>query len=386
MKIEDWYCDNFESKLNGRYITNKHILPLLEDYKNLYEISVAGHSENEIPISLVKIGKGPKVVLGWSQMHGNEATTTKALFDLFKFMSQKDFFQEEIDTFLNNYTLFIIPILNPDGAKLYTRENKNQIDLNRDAQNLSQSESRTLRKIFDEVKPSLCLNMHDQRSIYGFVDGNAATVSFLSPAADKERTLTEARIIAMQHIAKINDVLQNYIPGQVGRYHDSYNPECVGDTFQQLGVPTILFEAGHFQQDYQREKTREFIFYSLLALFDIAFPKKDKNSYKEYFTIPENLKNYNDFILKNVSVREFSQPVSIAIQYVETFNKTKIELIPIIMDIGSLKNRYAYSEKDMEGTEILTNSHNNLTVGVDISEIFNKYEDLAIICKNNLLL
>lgn len=386
MKIENWYCDNFESKLNGRYITIKHILPLLEDYKNLYEISVAGYSENDLPISLVKIGNGPKVALGWSQMHGNESTTTKAVFDFFKFLSQKDFFQEEIGTFLNDYTLYIIPILNPDGAKLYTRENVNQVDLNRDAQNQSQSESRTLRKIFDQVNPSLCLNMHDQRSIYGFADGSAATVSFLSPAADKERTLTKARIIAMEHIIKMNGVLQNYIPGQVGRYDDSYNPECVGDTFQQLEVPTILFEAGHFMQDYQREKTREFIFYSLLSLFDITAPKNNKKSYKEYLTIPENLKNYNDLILRNVSVKEVSQPVSIAIQYVETLKKNKIEFIPTIMDIGNLKNRYAYSEKDMNGVDFLTDAPNNLTVGADISEIFNKYEDLAIICKNNLLL
>ena len=44
-------------------------------------------------------------------------------------------------------TLYIIPILNPDGAKAYTRLNANEVDLNRDAQDLSQPESKVLRAV-----------------------------------------------------------------------------------------------------------------------------------------------------------------------------------------------------------------------------------------------
>jgi hypothetical protein len=47
-------------------------------------------------------------------------------------------------------------------------------------------------------------------------------------------------------------VLQRYIPGQIGRFDDSFNLNC-GDTFQAMGVPTLLFEAGHFEGDYQRK-------------------------------------------------------------------------------------------------------------------------------------
>ena len=58
----------------------------------------------------------------------------------------------------------------------------------------------------------------------------------------------------MEVIIKMNNVLQNVIPNQVGIYDDSFNINCVGDSFQSKGVPTILFEAGHYKNDYSREK------------------------------------------------------------------------------------------------------------------------------------
>lgn len=269
-------------------------------------------------------------------------------------------------------------MLNPDGAQNYTRENANNVDLNRDAQNLSQIESQCLRNVFNEIKPSLCLNMHDQRSIYGLKTGKPATISFLSPAADAERTITESRKIAMLQIVKMTEFLQKYIPGQVGRYDDSFNAACVGDTFQKAGVPTILFEAGHCGQDYQREKTREYIFYSLLSLFNIFEEKFGQIQYKKYFEIPENLKNYNDFILRNVILPDEKKAVSIAIQYAETLKNQKIDFVPIIDEIGELNDKVGHKEVNVNNGEILTNPQENLTVGQVVSKIHAKNDNSAI--------
>ena len=296
MKIEDWYKNHFESQLRGRYITMKHIYPLLDMYRVKYQISVPGLSESGQDIPLIKIGSGKMVVLGWSQMHGNESTATKSIFDFMRFIDQEENFKSEVEEFLGTYTFYLFPILNPDGAQLYTRENANGVDLNRDAQSLSQKESQCLRNVFETLKPDLCLNLHDQRSIYGFKNGKASTVSFLSPSANKQQSITPSRIIAMEQIVKMNKFLQEYLPGQVGRYDDSFNNACVGDTFQNAGVPTILIEAGQYSQDYHREKTREFIFYSLLALFNIIGDYKSSINYIDYFDIPENLTNNNDCI------------------------------------------------------------------------------------------
>ena len=182
MTIENWYSENFESNLKGRYIEPTSIKPLIENYKTVFDISVPGQSEMGLDIPLIKLGHGKKVVLAWSQMHGNESTTTKAVFDFLKFIGQKQYFQNEIGKFLNAHTLYILPMLNPDGSRLYTRENANGIDLNRDAQQLSQKESQCLRSVFNGIKPSLCLNLHDQRSIYGLDNGKKCPQFYLRPA------------------------------------------------------------------------------------------------------------------------------------------------------------------------------------------------------------
>ena len=129
-----------EKSIEGRYITMESIGSCLS------KLSIApipiGDSVNGVVINAFKLGAGNKKILMWSQMHGNESTTTKALCDMFKFLGSKE---PLAHTILKHCTLMIVPILNPDGATVYTRENINKIDLNRDAKNLSQPESRALR-------------------------------------------------------------------------------------------------------------------------------------------------------------------------------------------------------------------------------------------------
>jgi len=269
-------------------------------------------------------------------------------------------------------------MLNPDGAGLYTRENSNLVDLNRDAQDLSQKESCVLRALFNEVKPQLCLNLHDQRSIFGLENGQPASVSFLSPAADKERTITFSRKRAMEYILGMNSALESYIPNQIGRYDDSFNDNCVGDSFQMEGVPTILFEAGHIGNDYLREETRKYIFYSLLNLFGITGNEGVKYNYKDYFSIPENKKTYKDFILRNISLNDNKEPTSIAIQYSEKLINGAISFIPEIVEIGNLNEYIGHIDVDAKGANVLVNSQNNIKVGDEVSIIVNKKDDSLI--------
>lgn len=70
-----------EETITDKYITLSHIGKLIANNKS----SVVGHSvENKI-IYKIEIGNGKTKVFMWSQMHGNESTTTKALFDFINF-------------------------------------------------------------------------------------------------------------------------------------------------------------------------------------------------------------------------------------------------------------------------------------------------------------
>ncbi len=82
-EITSLYQTNKEQQLSGRYITNSHIKPLLETLDSSFEVSEIGTSVLGKPITAVKFGTGKKRLLLWSQMHGNESTSTKALFDCF---------------------------------------------------------------------------------------------------------------------------------------------------------------------------------------------------------------------------------------------------------------------------------------------------------------
>lgn len=378
MEIRDWYKAHFEDRLSGRYITLDHLLPLLDFYRDQLEISSAGTSENGLEIPMIQFGHGEKKVLAWSQMHGNESTTTKAVFDLFRFVTQKKSFQKEVDQLLFTYRICIIPMLNPDGALLYTRENANKIDLNRDAQALSQSESRVLRGVFDSFQPDLCLNLHDQRTIYGLSTGHPATVSFLAPAADAERSITPSRKVAMADIVRMNGVLQRFIPGCVGRYDDGFNADCVGDTFPMTGVPTILFEAGHFPGDYKREKTREMIFYAFLSLFGCLEETAAGEDFMSYFEIPENQVNFKDILLTNIRLAG-GENQSIAIQFEEILAGDVIRFQPVIDQISDLEPFFGHTVIEGGGAQILINHQEKVAVGDNVSTIVDKNDDSSII-------
>lgn len=252
------YADIKEESVTGRYVTHIMIAGFLDKLPTDFRVEVIGKSVLDNSIKAVKFGNGPLKILMWSQMHGNESTTTKASLDLFNFLSSTDTIATEIK---EKCTLLIIPILNPDGALAYTRINANKVDLNRDAQDLSQPESIVLKKVYTEFKPDFCFNLHGQRTIFNVgTTPKPATISFLAPAYDEARNISPSRKVSMQLIVAMNNAVQEVIPNQVGRYDDGFNSNCVGDAFQMLNTPTILFEAGHYKNDYDREITRAHIF------------------------------------------------------------------------------------------------------------------------------
>jgi len=355
-----------EKDLFGRYINCSHILPLLENLKTTFEINEVGVSVENRPIYSVKVGVGKKRIFMWSQMHGNESTTTKAIFDFLNTIKLKD---KCVDSIFNNCTLLIIPMLNPDGAEVYTRLNANSIDLNRDAQDLSQPESRVLREVFNSFKPDYCYNLHGQRTIFGVGNSNnSATISFLAPAQDKDCTVTSTRKVAMEIIATMSKNLQYQIPNQIGVYDDAFNINCVGDTFQSENVPTILFEAGHFTNDYDREIVRKFIFQSyIISLKYIAENDINGSNYKPYLGIGENQKTFFDIIIKNAKI-SFSdvETIDIGIIYQEVLINKTLEFKPRIEKISNLKNYFGHKTIDAShgliqtiNSEILTEGYEN---------------------------
>ncbi|WKL49153.1 M14 family metallopeptidase [Flavobacterium pectinovorum] len=360
MNLEELFNQYKEQSIAGRYLTLDHIQPLLDKLNTNNQVKIIGHSVLNKPIYSYEIGTGETRIYLWSQMHGNESTTTKALFDFINVLNGKSDFADKM---LKTFTFYAIPILNPDGAVLYTRENANKIDLNRDSQNLTQPESNVLRKVFEDFKPHYCFNLHDQRTIFGAGDsGKPATVSFLAPSYNEARDINDNRLKAINLIAGLNDVLQEYIPGQVGRFDDSFNINCIGDTFQFLGVPTILFEAGHFPNDYQREITRKLIFFSLISSFKLL-SENDlvDNRINDYLNISQNKVVFYDFMYKNIKINYDGIEIitNFVAQYKEELIENKIQFNAYIVEVGDLENYFGHYEYDAQGADY-TDDFNNI--------------------------
>ena len=349
----------FEQSLYGRYITLEKIQPLLLKKDKNKDVKIIGKSVLEKPVYGVEIGNGSTRILLWSQMHGNESTTTKALFDLFNFLDNATELQSNL---LNYFTFYFIPMLNPDGAELYTRENANKIDLNRDAQDLSQPESVILRNCYESFKPHYCYNLHDQRTIFGVGNTNKpATISFLSPSFNEERSFNEVRSKAVKLIVAIDKVLQKYIPNQIGRFDDSFNLNCIGDAFQNLGTPTLLFEAGHFQNDYNRDETRKYVFIALLSSFVALY--ENVVVYKEnddYLNIPQNNTDFFDFVFKNVKFNYDNSEIitNFAAQYKEELINNNIFFNAFVVKIDNLDNKFGHFELDANGKSYTDGNQN----------------------------
>ncbi|WP_299362342.1 M14 family zinc carboxypeptidase [Winogradskyella sp.] len=347
-------------ELFGRYITNSDIEKCLKKFPSeIY--TVEGYSVERRPIYGLRFGSGPQKVLLWSQMHGNESTTTKALFDCFNLFLTNNKVSNNI---LSSCTIVAIPILNPDGAERYARLNANTFDLNRDAQMLSQPESKVLRAIFDDFKPHYCFNLHGQRTIYSVGTTNvSSTLSFLSPSQDPDRTITPNREMAMHIISKVNDILQEEIPNGVARYDDGFNLNCVGDMFQSFGVPTLLYEAGHLPNDYNREAVRRLVFIAILRGLDVISGGIDHINYKSYFQIPENGKQFYDIIIRNALISDSaSDLVDIGILYVERLNGDKIDFIPTIETISKLSDFFGHREIDAKGQKVKNGDNSEIKV------------------------
>ena len=292
--VKNLFTAHKETSLFGKWIRHQDILPLLHQLPNKFQKAEVGSSVEGRSISTLTFGKGPKRIFIWSQMHGNESTGTKALFDLLNLLNSDSEISKEI---AKNCTLTFLPMLNPDGAERYTRINANEVDLNRDAVDLSQVESKILRNVLEDLHPQFCFNLHDQRTIFG-VEGtrNPATLSFLAPSEEVTKKITEGRKETMNVIVAMNQLVQQIIPNHIGRYTDEFYPTATGDNFQKLGYNTILIESGHYPDDYVREKSREYTYYALLqGIYHIA-TSNSFSDYEEYFSIPNNDKLFLDVI------------------------------------------------------------------------------------------
>ena len=353
---ETYKVEGFEQ----RRIKQAEVLSAIEktvtQYAGVFQSRIVGTSVQGRPLPMLSFGNGAIDVLMWSQMHGNESTATRALFDLLHFIGdQQD--APRVKNILSALRIHIIPMLNPDGAQEFQRENALGIDLNRDALRLVSPEAQTLKRIRDSLDADYGFNLHDQSRYYNVErTPKQASISFLATAYNYEKEMNEKRTDAAQLIGYLHAINEQFIPGHTGRYNDDFEPRAFGDNIQLWGTRLILVETGGFPEDREKSMGRK-MNYVLVgsALEAVATSSFEQVEALAYWNIPENDRKLFDLKIEKVqvTVAQQSYVLDLGINLNEEDVQSGFILDASIEDRGDLSTYYAYEVIDAEGYELI---------------------------------
>lgn len=264
-------------------------------------VTEIGRSVQGRPIRAVTFGRGPVTVLLWSQMHGDESTATMALADIFRFLadSNESALSALRERLRQNLTTVFVPMLNPDGAERFQRQNAVGFDINRDARRIASPEAGALWSVRDSIAPAFGFNLHDQsaRTRAG-EDGPPVAIALLAPPYDESRGYNEIRSRARLVAAVIAALLAPEIRGRVARYDDTFTPRAFGDLFQQAGTSTVLIESGALPNDPQKQRLRAVTLAAIIGALDaIATAAYREASPGSYEDLPENTGGARDLLI-----------------------------------------------------------------------------------------
>ncbi len=349
-----------EPSLTKRRFKHSDISSLIQRLKNndIFTVNKIGESAENRSIFLISFGTGKTKIFLWSQMHGDESTATMALFDILNFLSANDNFNEFRQTLLEKTTIYLIPMVNPDGAELFQRRNIYDIDINRDASRFQTPEGKILKEVFDNLKADFGFNLHDQKTRYSAGHTfKSATLSFLAPPVNNSKEINSVRRNAMKLIGEIFNTMSGFIPGHIAKYKDDFEPRAFGDNFQKSGTSTILIESGGWKDDTEKQFIRKMNFIALLASFkSIAEKSYENEKLDTYENIPLNEEDLFDLILRNLKFKsngsEYLIDLGIARNEINIDKSNDFYYKSILEEKGDLSVYFGYEDYDFTGMEI----------------------------------
>lgn len=284
-------------------IVEAQIARLVRQSRGLIASDVLGRSVEGRSIHHLTVGRGPKAVLLWSQMHGDEPTATSALFDLCQWLIVHRA-EPVAARMLDTLTLHIVPMLNPDGAERFTRRNAQGIDINRDALHLQTPEGQLLKALRDRVQPIIGFNLHNQnwRTSVG-TPPQPAVMSLLAVAYDEARSEDARRQLTKRASSVIVESMLPFAAGRIGRYDDAFEVRAFGDNITKWGTGVVLIETGPWPGPEPDHALVRLNFVAIVTALDaLASGRVAQADPAVYERLPENDSNLFHTIVKGGTV------------------------------------------------------------------------------------
>ena len=99
----------------------------------------------------------------------------------------------------------------------------------------------------------------------------------------------------------------------------------------------------------------------------IDLPGDQPDGLSVYHALPANLKTHVDILFSGLNFR--GESAQLAVNYQEVLNNERIEFLPRVVDIGADLGKVGHRVIQLEGEEILINSHENVFVNEYLSTI-----------------
>ncbi len=128
------------------------------DGKGLVRVTEAGRTTQGRSVFAVNLRRSDDpawTILFYAQQHGDELSGKDALLYLIRDLA------EDPESLPSEVDLWILPMMNPDGAEAGTRVNGAKADLNRDHMTLDQPETRALHDVVRRIRPDVAVDCHE---------------------------------------------------------------------------------------------------------------------------------------------------------------------------------------------------------------------------------
>ncbi|MEM2546215.1 MAG: M14 family zinc carboxypeptidase, partial [Candidatus Bathyarchaeia archaeon] len=176
---------------------------LVNENNGILDKLVIGKSVQGRDIVAITMGTGSKNIIIDGCIHGNEKATAFSALRivelLIEFYRTDSWWRSKLD---NDWRIFIIPVLNPDGFVANTRENVNGKDLNRQfppGATTTEPEAWALRWLMGNYTPTVYINMHEgyywypNYLIYGNYESGSNKVATVNALKAANQTFTSLK-------------------------------------------------------------------------------------------------------------------------------------------------------------------------------------------------